>query len=540
MFKSKYLKAGVFSTAFALTLAGCASEPDSEEASTDIDDTDAGEEAAGDDVSAGDNDLVIGVSSDATSMDPHTSSDVPSGNAQTNIYDTLVKYDTNMELEPLLAKEWEPVEDDVWEFKLREDVYFHDGTEFNAEVVEANIERILSEETASPRAILVEIIEDIEIVDDHTIQFITEDPFAPLPAHMAHYAISIISQDVIDEDNARVEEGGQPGDYVNENPVGTGFFKFDYWDHGDKVVLKNNEDYWGENAKVDSVTLQVIPEDLTRVGELETGGAHIIDPVDTSDMTRVESADGANVYERNAASITYLGYNMEKEPFDDARVRRAISKTLNKEAMLEGILDGTGATAFGPVDETNFGYSEDVNQLDRDPEKAKELLAEAGYEDGFETTIWTNDTRERMDIAELTQAGLAEIGVDAEIEVLEWGAYLDATSAGEHDMFILGLSLGTGDADYPMHMLFHSDSVGEGNRVMMDDPEFDEMLYQARIQQDEDARLALYEDATEYLIEEAPMSFLYHPSHVMGYRDEIEGFWSDASGLYQLQDVEIN
>lgn len=531
MIKSKFFRAGVCSIAMALALVGCASEPTSNGETTD--ETGQGAEAEGG------GDLVVAVLSDATSLDPHTSSDVPSGNVQSNIYQTLVKYNTDMELEPLLAEEWTPVEEDVWEFKLREDVYFHDGSEFNAEVVKANVERILDETTASPRAILFEIVEEINVVDDHTIQFKTEQPFAPLPAHMAHYASSMISKEVIDGDNEAVENGEQPGTYVNENPIGTGFFKFDNWQPGDHLVLDNFEDYWGENAKVDTVTFRVVPEDLTRIAELETGSAHIIDPVQPSDLSRVENMAGTEAYVRNAASITYLGFNMEKEPFDNKLVRQAIAMTLDKEAMLNGILDGTGEAAIGPINDTNFGFSEEVDAIERDVEGAKELLAEAGYENGFNTTIWTNDNRERIDIAELTQASIAEIGINVDIQVVEWGAYLDATTAGEHDMFILGLSLGTGDADYPMHMLFHSDSVGSGNRVFMQDEAFDQMLYEARIEQDEDTRLQMYVEATNYLNEESPMAFLYHPSHIMGVGEGVEGFWSDASGVYQLQDVTI-
>ncbi|GAE27058.1 oligopeptide ABC transporter [Halalkalibacter wakoensis JCM 9140] len=535
MFKRKSFKAGVLSLAFGLMLAGCASEPNSTD---NVDDqVEPGEENVTTEGGAEGGDLVVAVLSDATILDPHSSSDVPSGNVQSNIYETLVKYDTNMELEPRLATSWEPVEEKVWEFKLQEGVYFHDGSEFTAEVVKANIDRILDPEVASPRAILFEIVEEVIVVDDHTVQFVTEEPFAPLPAHLAHYASSIVSKEVIEADYAAVEEGGQHGSYINENPIGTGFFAFEYWTPGEEVVLTRFEDYWGENAKVDTVTFRILPEDLTRIAELETGAAHIIDPVTPSDLTRIENT--ANAYIRNAASITYLGFNVEKAPFDDPRVRKAIAMSLNREAMLDGILDGTGEAAVGPVNDTNFGYSENVQGIERDLDAARELLAEAGYEDGFETTIWTNDSRERIDIAELTQAELAEIGIDVSIEVVEWGAYLDATAAGEHDMFILGLSLGTGDADYPMHMLFHSDNVGSGNRVRFADDTFDQMLYEARIEQDEATRLSLYEDATNYLNEEVPMAFLYHPSHIMGYGEGVEGFWADASGVYQLQNVTI-
>ncbi|TSB47258.1 glutathione ABC transporter substrate-binding protein [Alkalicoccobacillus porphyridii] len=523
----KQLQYGLIGAA-ALFMAGCASDSGVEEV-----------DANGTEGSPG-GDLILAVLSDANTLDPHTGNDVPSGNIQTNVYETLTKFNEDMELEPLLAESWEAIEDDVWEFKLNEGITFHDDSEFNADVVKANLERILDEEVASPRKILFEIIEEIEVVDDHTIHLSTEVPFAPLPAHFAHYAAGIVSQDVIEEDYANMEAGGQPGEYINENPIGTGYFTFNSWAPGDQIVLDQNPDYWGEPALVDTVTFRVVPEDQTRLADLETGAAHIISPITASDFGRLNNTDGINAYERNAASITYLGFNMQKEPFDDVNVRKAVAMTINKEDMMNGILEGTGEVAVGTVNDTNFGYSENVTGIERDPERARELLAEAGYEDGFSTTIWTNDNRERMDIAEMAQQNLEEIGIDVEIRVVEWGAYLDATASGEHDMFILGLSLGTGDADYPMHMLFHSDNIGPpGNRVFMEDDTFDDMLHQARIEQDENTRLGLYEDASNYLNEEVPMTFLYHPSHIMGYRDGVEGFWADASGFYQLNEVTI-
>ncbi|UTR12341.1 glutathione ABC transporter substrate-binding protein [Evansella sp. LMS18] len=551
MFKSKALKAGIFSAALTVVLAGCAQEPDEGAVGNANNDGGANDNAAngedgnnnGDEAAGGGEggDLVIATLSDANMLDPHSASDIPSGQANSNIFETLTKYDTDMELEPLLAEEWEAVEEDVWEFKLVEGVTFHDGSEFNADVVKMNIERILDPELASPRAILVDIIDEVIVVDDHTVQFRTEDPFAPLPAHLAHYSISMISPEVIEEDYARVEDGDQYGQYINENPIGTGAFKFESWDTGDQLVMVKNEDYWGEPAHLDSVTLKVVPEDLTRVGELETGAAHVIDPLTPSDMSQVENSEGIDVYQRSAASITYMGFNMEKEPFDDERVRRAVALALDRASMVDGILEGTGVRAVGPINDTQFGFSENVDAVEQDYEEARALLAEAGYEDGFDTVIWTNDSRERQDIAELAQADLAQIGVNAEINVVEWGAYLDATGAGDHDIFILGLSLGTGDADYPLHMLFHSENAGpQGNRSFMRDEEFDQMLHEARIEQDEDTRLALYEDIVNYLNEQSPMAFLYHPDHIMGVADNVEGFWADPSGLYQLKDIQLN
>ncbi|WP_346426764.1 glutathione ABC transporter substrate-binding protein [Virgibacillus sp. YIM 98842] len=523
-------------------LAACSDEP--EEAGTDTSDTGTEENGETETETAEGSeggDLVIAALSDATILDPHISSDVPSGNVQINIYETLTKFDENLELQPLLAESWEAIDETVWEFKLREGVTFTDGAEFNAEAVKTNLDRLLDEDLASPRAILFNDIDEVVVVDEFTVQMVTEYPFAPLPSHFAHYASSMISPEVIQADYDEVEAGGDFGTYVNENPVGTGTFTYNNWEPGVEIVLERNDDYWGEPAKVDSVTFRVVAEDLTRIADLETGGAHIIDPVMAPHVEQLENTEGVHPYITEGATITYMGFNVEKEPFDDPRVRRAIAMALNKQEMVDGILEGTGEVAVGPINSTQFGFSDEVDAIEYDIEAAKELLAEAGYEDGFETTIWTNDSQERIDIATYTQEGLTEIGVDVEIEVVEWGAYLDATANGEHEIFILGLSLGTMDADYPMHMMFHSENVGAtGNRTFMQSEEFDQMLYEARIEQDEDTRLQMYIEATNWLNEESPMAFLYHPAQIMGYAEGVNGFWADGSGLYQLRDVTID
>jgi len=520
-------------------LVACADEPD--EAGTETDDTETEENGEVEAEGTEGGDLVIAALSDATILDPHISSDVPSGNVQINIYETLTTFDEELELQPLLAESWEAIDVTVWDFKLRLDVSFTVGAEFNAEAVKTNLDRLLDDELASPRAILFNVIDEVIAVDDYTVQMVTEHPFAPLPSHFAHYASSMISPEVIQADYDAVEDGENFGTYVNENPVGTGIFTYNSWDPGVEIILDRNDEYWGEPANVDSVTFRVVAEDLTRIADLETGGAHIIDPVMAPHVEQLENAEGINPYITDGATITYLGFNVEKEPFTDPRVRRAVSMALNKQEMVDGILEGTGEVAVGPINSTQFGYSDDIESLEYDLDAARDLLAEAGYEDGFESTIWTNDSQERIDIATYTQEGLREIGIDVEIEVVEWGAYLEATGNGEHEMFILGLSLGTMDADYPMHMMFHSQNIGPpGNRSFMQSDEFDEMLYEARIEQDEDAREQMYIEATEWLNEESPMAFLYHPAQIMGYADGVNGFWADGSGLYQLRDVTLD
>lgn len=524
----------------SLFLAACASEPD-ENGNTDTDDSNGNtEETEGNGEAAGGGDLIVAKQSDIVSLDPAGSNDVPSSDLQNNIYESLTKLDENMEVQPSLATSWEPVEDNVWEFKLREGVKFHDGSDFNADVVKANIERIQNPDVASARAFLYEMVTDIEVVDEYTVRFTTEYPFAPLPAHLAHTGGSMVALDQINADLEAMENGGEPGSVINENPIGTGYFKFEEWKPGESVTIVRNDDYWDEPAKLDSVTFKVVSEGLTRVAELETGTSHISDPISPNDVAQVEAMDGVGVHTQESVSLSYIGFNATKEPFNDPKVRQALNMAIDKSQIIDGIYEGIGIPATGPLAPTVFGYDDSVTGLEYDPDEARNLLEEAGYADGFSTTLWTNDNPERVDAATNIQAQLEGFGIEVEIQVLEWGAYLERTANGEHDMFILGWSTATGDADYGLYGIFHSDNIGEpGNRTFTEDAELDELLQQAREESDETARLALYTEIQEKLNEIAPMLYLHHQEFLVGVSDKVQGFSQLPTQILQLKDVTL-
>lgn len=485
-------------------------------------------------------DLVIATLSDAVSLDPHGSNDVPSANVCISIYESLVHFDQNSVLQPLLATDWEAIDDLTWEFTLREGVTFHDGSDFNAEAVKASFDRLLDPEIASPRLFLFSMLEEVIVVDDYTVQFVTQFPFAPLPAHLAHSGGAIISLAAIEADYAEMAAGNEAGTYLAQNPVGTGFFKLESWDPGDQLILVRNDDYWGENARLDSVTWRVVPESLTRLSELETGFAHIANPVEPSDISRVENMDNARMNVTSVTVMAYIGYNLDKAPYDDIRVRQAISMAINKNDIIEGAYEGTAIPAEGPIAPGVFGHDPNISGLPYDVDRAKELLAEAGYEDGFEATIWTNDNPVRVMIAEYLQSELRELNIDVSVEVVEWGAYLDGTAAGEHEMFILGWSTPTLDADYALYALFHSDNVGApGNRAFYRSDEADALLDAGRQEPDPDQRLAIYSELQELLIEDAPMLYLVYNEDLVGVNSDVQNFWVTPASMFMLQDVYI-
>ncbi len=524
--------------AFALVLAACNSDDDGGKS------TKGGTDDEKDSFVVG-GDLIILENSDAKSMDPHGSNDVPSSNVQTNIFETLVIRDAKGELAPGLAESWKQVNDTTWEFKLRKGVKFHDGEEFNADAVKKSFERILDPKVASPRLFLYEMVEEIKVVDANTVQFITEYPFSPLLAHLTHNGGSIISPKSIDADYAAMtaDSSGETkaGTVIGTTaPVGTGPFKFESWTSGDFVKLVKNEDYWGTAASVDSVTFRVIPESSVRMAELQTGGAHIIGNVEPTQVANVNTFPNASVLETPQSSLTYIGFNTNKEPFNNPKVRQAISKAIDRETLIKGIYDGYGIPAISPLSPGIFGYTKDVTSMEYDLKEAKALLAEAGYADGFKTTLWTNDNPVREDVAVVLQQGLKEIGIELEIEFMEFGAYLEKTAAGEHDMFILGWSNGTGDADYGLYALFHSSQHGDaGNRSFYTNKKLDELLESGRREANQDKRLGIYKEAIQIISEDSPMAFVLHPSNLVGVDKKVSGFSVGADGIYRLTDVKF-
>lgn len=485
-------------------------------------------------------DLIVAMLSEAPSTDPHMATDVTSSTITTHLYDTLVKYDKDLKIQPSLAESWKAIDDVTWEFKLRKGVKYTDGSEFNASVVKANIDRLLDPKVASPRAAIVNMIKEVKVVDDSTVQITTMFPFSPILAHLTHSGVGMISAEAIKKDYEKVNAGEKPGTYLTKNPAGTGAFKLESWNQGQDMKLVRSDTYWGTKAKIDSVTFKVVSEAATRIAELETGYAHIMDQVSPSDMKRVEDLPNASLNRQASLSLAYVGFNMTKKPFDDVRVRQAISMAINKEEIISGIYQGTGLAPVGPLAPVVNGFDESVKPIEYNLDKAKALLKEAGLEKGFSTTIWTNDNPDRVKIAEYVQNKLKALNIEVKIEVLEWGAYLAQTAEAKHDMFILGWVTATADADYGLYLLFHSSAAGTpGNRTFTKDPELDKLLDDARKENDPDKRKAMYKTVQEKLVNLAPMLYIIHTEYIDGISDKVEGFWKHPNGAMMLHDVSL-
>jgi peptide/nickel transport system substrate-binding protein len=516
------------------------------------------------------NDIVISYVDDAVSLDPHGSNDAYSNRIRANIYEGLVKQGEDLEAEPNLAKDWTQKDDTTWEFELEEGVQFHDGTEFNAEVVKANLDRILDEAVASPRANIYEMIEEVNVVDDYTVEIITEYPFAPLLNYLTHGAGEMISGDLINRDyqNAIDDAGlditldeyydlrenndeeyeeiqnavsASTGDVIEREPIGTNYLEFSERTPGESTSLARFDDYWQGAATVDTVTFKVIPEMGTLMADLEAGDSDIVGYSDESQLDRVESNPDVYSYNQDQLFTEHVGFNTNKEPLNDKRVRQAIAHMFQKEEIIDGVYGGNGNLIKGFINEQIPGYSEDIEEYDYDPERAKELMREAGHEDGFELTFVTNEMPQRVDLGVYLQEVLREINIDLNVEQLEWGTFLSHADSGEHDMFVMGWPNATGDADQSLWPLYHSSMEGsEGNRTFFNNDELDQLLEDARRETDESQREALYVDAQELLMEEMPAIHFRDGIGFHGLQNSVEGVEFNVQNNPDFRNATVN
>ena len=475
--------------------------------------------------------LIVARKADANNLDPHFISNIPSANyIYGKVYESLVSRDKNAEYKATLATEWKQVDDLKWEFKLREGVTFHDGAPFNAEAVKKTFERVLDPKVASPRASNFSMIKEVKVVDDKTVQFILEYPFAPLLSILASSEGSILSPKAIAEH----------ADTLSKHPVGTGPFKFESWTPGQDMTLAKNDSYWGEKPKVDKVVYKVVPEDTTRIAMVEAGEAHIGDQLPVTEVERAQATPSMNMVRAEGLGVEYIGFNVQKKPFDDVRVRQAVAHAIEKEAIVKGVYNNVGTEAVSSLSPKVIGFNANLKDYSYDVNEAKALLAAAGYSNGFKTSIVTDDRKERMNVAEVIQSQLKGIGIDVEIKVMEYGAYLDFTDKGEHAMFIGGWGNATGDGDYNQYNVFHSSSKGSaGNLAFYNNPEVDKLIEEGRREKDSAKRNEIYAKLQEIELKEAPVIPIRTIDHVSVTSKDVNGFWLSPVGYLMLDEVTI-
>ena len=458
-------------------------------------------------------DIVFAQASDVVTLDPAGQQDTTSGVLMKHVYSTLMDVDDDGNLVPDLAESYEMKSDTEYTFTLRQDACFSDGTPVTAKDVKFTFDRAKDmPKTKSNTSKIEEVIAD----DDHHVTFKLTQPYAAFKTIVTSSNLSIVSE-------AAVTAAGESYGDV-DNILGSGEFTVTEWVPNDHYTLARNEKYWGEMPITTTITCRVIPEGSARAIALEAGEVDLVWNVDATDCANIEANPDVTLLSQTSSSIEYLGMNTTKEKFKDVRVRQAINYALDKQAFVDTIIEGRGIVANSYINSMIPGWTDEVEAYPYDPAKAKELLAEAGYPNGFECKIYVNgDVRTRS--AQIIQAQLAEVGITVDISTYEWGALLDSLNAGEHEMFLLGWSNSSFDADGSTYQLFYSGNHGAtGNRAFLTDDKVDELIINAQKESDDTKRMEFYKELQVYLHEISPWCPLYYKNDNVGVRADLKGF----------------
>ncbi|MBI5523529.1 MAG: peptide-binding protein [Desulfarculus sp.] len=459
--------------------------------------------------------IVVGVIGDATSMIPMLTSDAASHEMSGQCFNGLVKYDKDLNLVGDLAESWRVSPDGLTiTFKLRQNARFHDGAPYTAKDALFSWRFMTDPNTPTPYSGDYLKVEKAEALDEHTFQVRYKEPFAP---GLASWSLTQMPAHLLEGQDPRKSP-------LNRHPIGTGPYRFKSWTPGSKVELTYFPGYWEGRPHLDSLIYRVIPDMATLFLELRSGG------VDWMGLTALQyrRQTDTRFFEQNfrkyrylASAYNYIGWNLRDKRFQDLRVRQALSHAVNKEEIIEGVLLGLGQECTGPLKPGTLWHNPKVRRYPYDPDKARDLLAQAGWlpgpdgvlvKDGqpFQFVLLTNQgNRYRQNAGVIIQRRLAEVGVKVELRIVEWAAFLrEFIDKGRFDAVLLAWTI---PQDPDLYDIFASTNIGPGklNFNAYQNPGLDRLLEQGRRTFDQGQRKAIYDRVQEILAEEVPYTFLY-------------------------------
>lgn len=498
--------------------------------------------------------LIYGRGADSPKLDPALVTDGESFRVTGNIMETLVQYEKDsMNVTEGLATEWKNSEDGKkWTFKLRDDVKFHDGTKFNAEAVVFNFQRWMNREhLGSKKDDFIyygsmfggykgdkgHVIESVKAVDEYTVEFTLKKPQGPFLQNLAMSPFAIASPKAVKKDPSKFAE----------HPVGTGPFKFKSWKKNDSITLEKNNDYWKKGLpKLDRVIFKSIPDNSARLTALQSGDIDVMDGLNPDDAKRVEKNKQLQLYKRPPNNVGYLAFNMEKKPFHKKKVRQAINHAVNKKGLIKSFYANLAEPAKNPMPPSLWGYNDKVEEYEYDLDKAKKLLKEAGYEDGFEVEFYAMpEPRPYMPdgrkIAEYIQADLKKIGIKTKIVSPEWQSYLEDTQEGKHEMALLGWTGDNGDPDNFLYVLLDKDNtkIPAQNISFYKSDKLHDILIEAQKETDQSKRTEYYQKAQEIIHEDAPWVPLVYATPPLAGQSYVKGYVPHPKGTESLAEVDI-
>ena len=489
--------------ATAFLLLGCSSEKTEEKVSTPKEKT-----------------VVVSQGSKPKTLDPNMYNEIPALFVTEQIFNTLFKIDENGNIVPELAESYEYLSPTELVIKIKKDVKFHNGDTMTVNDVVFSINRMLEK----PASKIM-----IEVIDDSTIKLVLKNSSAPLLFSLAHPLTAILNE----------KDTKAKNDMISIEPMGTGPYKFVDWGDGEKIELVAFDDYFEGRPKIDKLIIRSITEASSRLAALETGEIDISFAISPIDSEIVEKNEKLELISKPTTSTEYITLNTTKPPFDNKDYRLAINYALNKQGMADSVFMGMAQPATSIVNPNVFGFSKEVSGYEYNPEKAKELIAKSGVKDP-NFTLYCNDSAIRLQLAQIIQANLKDIGVDMKIETLEWGAYIQKTAQGEHTAYIGGWVSGTSDADIVLYPLLHSSSHGgAGNRAFYTNKEFDREVELGRESVNVEERKEHYKKAQMILQEESPLVVLLYKNENIGINKRVKGFKYDPTTMHNLYNLDV-
>ncbi|VDS10269.1 Heme-binding protein A precursor [Paracoccus haematequi] len=486
--------------------------------------------------------LAIGMASPITTLDPHEDSNSPNNATSRHIWDSLINRGGAAENKPQLATEWEIVDDTHWRFHLREGVSFHDGSGFDADDVVASLLRA-RDKPSQAFAAYTRNIASVTAEDPHTVLVETTVPDPMILNSLSR--IRIISSEFADADVAAFESGAAA--------VGTGPFRLVSYTPGDRVQLERNDDYMDGPADWSEVTLRMVPDQGGRLASLLAGDLSLIEALPAEGVARVEARDDLQIVRGQSSRIVYMGMDVARDqtpfvtakdgsaidnPFKDQRVRKAMLMAMNRDAIVERVMQNNGTVAHQFVAEGFFGHSDDVEEVPYDPEAARALLAEAGYPDGFAMTIHGPAGRYTNDSQILQAAGqmLTRIGIETKVEVVPWSVYSGRYSDGEYSMFLGSWGVNTGEVSNPAVALIAGRDADKGtgryNGGGVDIPEVNALLDQATAILEEAEREPLLQEVSKLVFNDQWLLPMHYENVVVGTRADIR--FEPRADMYTL------
>jgi len=461
------------------------------------------------------NELTIGLRAGPDSIDPHWSTLGTQAEALKHIFDTVVAVDDRLQLKPAIALSWKAIEPKLWEFKLRQGVKFHDGTDLTAEDVKFSIDRIPKVTGPMPMTLYTKYVEEAIVIDDHTLHVKTKVIAPSLPNDFTRLFV-VPSETGLKAGNVEFNNGSKA--------IGSGPYKFVSWVPKGDLVLKRNEQFWGDKPEWETVIRKEIADDSARIAALQSGEVDLINYVPASDYLALKNNSdwqtfiGDSVYILNVAPsvkdvepqpIKVNGKEVEGNPLQDLRVRKALDLSINRDILVKIVMEGLGKPANQLMPEGFFGYSNELaGNNDYDIKEAKALLAEAGYKDGFEIDFTCTNNRVPGD-AQLCEA-LAQmwsrLGLKVNAQALNGTVFFPAAAREEYTMQMSAWGTITGEAAYTYGAMVHSkdpeNGFGNFNRSGYSNPEFDRLFDEGAMTLDSEKRRKLYEQASQVAMED--------------------------------------